>query len=354
MIRPHYQHRALTGATFVGAAWAAAALVVIALFNAETAAIGWLIGWVFWAQVVLGSLTLTMIHRLTGGRWGEIAAPVIVPAAAATPLLILLAIPLFIAIPVLYPWYQHPASIEPGVLSYYLNTPAFIIRTLVALIGWSALAIMLPRYDRWRGQLLAGVGLVFHALVIGSVSIDWFLSRQPPFTSSSFGASVAVTALVAALAWTAVVAPAPHDDPAIGDIGSLLLATILGITYIDFMALLVIWYGDLPREEAWFVARGNLPWLALGVAAFVLASLLPIFALMLSRVRNERRPLRVVGASVLVGLACYDAYLIAPPAHASTFFVGLLAIVGIGLGFVGVLMSGVTALITSREVANAS
>ena len=43
-----------------------------------------------------------MIHRLTGGRWGEIAAPVIEPAAAAVPLLVVLAIPLFIAVPILY------------------------------------------------------------------------------------------------------------------------------------------------------------------------------------------------------------------------------------------------------------
>ena len=70
-----------------------------------------------------------MIHRLTGGRWGEIAAPVIEPAAAAVPLLVVLAIPLFIAIPMLYPWPLHPASIKPDVLSYYLNAPSFIVRT---------------------------------------------------------------------------------------------------------------------------------------------------------------------------------------------------------------------------------
>ena len=352
MILPHHQRKAIGGAAFVAAAGAAVLLVVAAVFDAKGAAAGWLIGFAFWAQILAGCLALLMIHRLTGGRWGELAAPIIGPTAAAMPLLIVLAIPLFIAIPALYPWSHHPDAIKPDVLSYYLNTPGFIVRTVLALVGWTALAILLPRNAGARGRLLAALGLVFHAVVISSVSIDWYLSLEAPFTSSSFGASVAISSLVAALAWTAVLAPAPADDPAIGDLGALLLATVLGITYIDFMAVLVIWYGDLPREEAWFVARDSLPWSALAVAAFILVSLLPILALLLSRVRNARKPLRAVGLCILVGLACYDAYLIAPPSGALTLLSGLIAIVGIGLGYCGVLLSGVTALFTSREPAD--
>jgi hypothetical protein len=352
MILPHHQRKAIGGAAFVAAAGATVLLVVGAVFDVKAAAAGWLIGFTFWAQVLVGSLTLFMIHRLTGGRWGQLAAPVIAPAAAAIPLLTVLAVPLFVAIPALYPWSRHPDAIKPDVLSYYLNTPAFIVRTVLALAGWTVLAILLPRNAGPPGRLLAALGLVFHAIVISSVSIDWYLSLEAPFTSSSFGASVAISSLVAALAWTAVLAPAPIDDPAVGDLGALLLATVLGITYIDFMAVLVIWYGDLPREEAWFVARGSLPWTALAVAAFILVSLLPVLALLLSRVRNARKPLRAVGLCILTGLACYDAYLIAPPSGALALLSGLIAIVGIGLGYCGVWLSGVPALIPWREPAD--
>jgi hypothetical protein len=352
MILSRHQRKAIGGAAFVASAWLAVLLAVAAAFDARAVATGWLIGFAFWAQILVGSLTLLMIHRLTGGRWGELAAPVIAPAAAAIPLLVVIAIPLFIAIPALYPWSHHPDAIKPDVMSYYLNTPAFVVRTVLALIGWTALAILLPRNAERRGQILAALGLVFHAIVISSVSIDWYLSLEAPFTSSSFGASVAVSSLVAALAWTAVLTSAPADDPAVGDLGALLLATVLGITYIDFMAVLVIWYGDLPREEAWFVARDGLPWSALAVAAFVLASLLPTFALLLSRVRNARNPLRAVGLCILVGLACYDAYLVAPPAGALALLAGLVAILAIGLAYCGAWLSGVTVLIASREPAD--
>ena len=86
------------------------------------------------------------------------------------------------------------------------------------------------------------------------------MSLEAPFTSSSFGASVAISSLVGALALTALARADACGDPAVGDLGGLLLATILGITYIDFMAVLVIWYGDLPHEEIWFVARDRWPW----------------------------------------------------------------------------------------------
>lgn len=340
-------------AAFVGAAWAAVLLIVAALLDPKVAAAGWLIGFVFWAEVLLGALTLAMIHRLTGGRWGEIAAPVIEPAAAAVPILIILVIPVFVSIPTLYPWSHQPAAVKTDVLTYYLNVPSFVVRTMVALIGWSALAIFLPRVNGRSGQFLSGQGLVFHALLISSVSIDWYLSLEAPFTSSSFGASVAIASLVAALAWTAVMMPANADDPAIGDIGGLLLATILGITYIDFMAVLVIWYGDLPHEEIWFVERGFLPWSALALAAFLLASPLPILALLLSKVRNALGPLRVVGASVLIGIACYDAYLIAPPTGRMALITAFIAIIGIGLALLGLFAVLANTIVPSREPASA-
>jgi hypothetical protein len=344
-----YRRTAWRDAAFVAAAWTALVLIALAVFRPEATVRGWLIGFTFWAQILVGSLTLIMIHRLTSGRWGEIIAPAIQPAAAAVPLLIVFVIPIFVAIPALYPWPHRPDAIKPDVLSYYLNTPSYIGRTLVALFGWSTLALFLSRLTGRSGQLLAALGLVFHALIISSVAIDWYLSIAAPFTSSSFGASVAVSALVGALAWAALASPGTDGDPAIGDVGALLLATILGITYIDFMAVLVIWYGDIPREEIWFVDRDRLPWSALAIASFVLASLLPVLALLLSRIRNRAGPLRVVGACVLAGLACYDAYLVAPPNPGVALPAALLAIMTIGLVLIGCFAGGIDRLFSSPE-----
>jgi hypothetical protein len=323
-------------AVFVAAVPVLAGIVAWAIVDPRTAATGWLVGFVFWAQILLGSLSLMMIHRLTSGRWGEIIAPVMEPAVRAVPWLFLLVIPLFLAIPVLYPWARHSPLVKPDVLSLYLNQPAFMVRSSLALAGWSAFAIVLARGGASRAQVLtAALGLLFHAVAISSVSIDWYLSLEAPFTSSSFGASIAVCSLVAALAWAAVWMPVRETDPAIGDVGALLLATVLGLTYIDFMAVLVIWYGDLPREEVWFVTRDRLPWTAMAACAFALGAVFPILALIQSRFRNHRRPLRAVGVVTLIGIAVYDGYLIAPRSGALALVTSSLAWCGIGLVLMG-------------------
>src|ERR1700761_6486482 len=93
---------------FVGAAVALAGVAGCAFIVPRAAAAGWLVAFVFAAQILVGSLSLLMIHKLTSGGWGEIIAPVAVPATMAIPLLFLVAVPVFVAIPALYSWALHP------------------------------------------------------------------------------------------------------------------------------------------------------------------------------------------------------------------------------------------------------
>ena len=313
------------------AALATAALIVLAVLAPRLAAAGWLIGFLFWSQVPIGSLLLSMIHALTGGRWGWITRPVLVPATLAVPWLFVAIVPVFIAIPALYPWVHGSGTIKPDVAAHYLNLPFFIARSVIALAIWSVLSVLIQRASGRRALLIAGVGMLLYGVTISSIAIDWFLALEPPFVSSSFGASVGIMQLITAMAWAALLAPEPADDPAVGDIGGLLLAFVLGITYVDFMALLVIWYGDLPDKTLWFVVRDHFPWSALAGAWFVLGSVAPILSLMLARVRHSRFGVRVVSASVLAGSLLYTAYLIAPPFGAAALIPAALATLVIGI-----------------------
>jgi hypothetical protein len=324
------RERRRIGGMLVVAALAGAGLIVLTIVAPKQAAAGWLIGFLFWSQIPIGCLVLSMIHTLTGGRWGLILRPVLVPATAALPWLFIAIIPVFIAIPVLYPWTQPIAAVKPDVAAHYLNTPFFIARSVIALAIWSALAILIPRAQVTGGLLTAGIGLALYGITVSSVAIDWFLSLEPPFVSSSFGASVGVMQLITATAWAALLAPEPEGAPVVSDIGGLLLAFVLGITYLDFMALLVVWYGDLPSKTFWFVERDHLPWSAIAVFWFLLGSIAPILALLLSRVRRSRAALRTVSASVLVGSLLYTAYLIAPPFGVTSLIAAVLAVIVIG------------------------
>ena len=303
----------------------------------QAAAAGWLAAFTFWSAIPIGCLLVLMIHRLTGGRWGDSLRPALAPAAAQVPLLFVLAVPVLVSIGILYPW-SHGEGAKPDVLAGYLNVPLFLIRTVVALAGWSALAIVLPRLRRLAGQLAAALGLVFHGVIISLVAVDWMLSLAPPFISSSFGASVAICS--SPPRWHSRRWPRRNGRTIRrrGDLGGLLLTSVLGLTYVDFMALLVVWYGDLPAKVSWFVARTELPWSALAAAAFLFGALIPILALLSSRVRNARSPLRIVGLSVLAGLAFYQAYLVIPRFGALALIPTLLAFTTIGLLLAGLAL----------------
>ncbi len=308
---------------------AGAALIVIGIFWPPYAAGGWLIAFVFVSAIPLGSLQLLFIYRLTGGVWGEALRPFLQPVAACIPLLALLFVPVLIALPTLFPWVAGSAHVKPDVGGYYLNTGAFIGRAVFAFIFWGVLALALPRIGGRLGTLLAAVSFIIYAIVMSLLAVDWILSVEPAFISTSFGASICITQILAAIAFAAVAAPL-DDEQAVRDLAGLMLAVVLGLTYIDFMAYLVFWYGDVPDKISWFLPRTRGPWMWLAVIAFAFTSLGPVLALLLERVRGSRVMLRGVGASILIGLAAYIAYLLAPAYSAWTLGTAVLA--GLALG----------------------
>lgn len=304
------------------------ALIAIAVTAPRVAAAGWLIAFVFLSAIPLGSLAWLLIHRLTGGHWGDALAPILSTAATATPLLAVAFIPVVIALPLLYPWAASAQDIPPGVRAFYLNVPLYLLRSAIAFIGWSVLVLLLPRVRGPATPLLASVGLLFHVVMIGLLSTDWILSTEPVFMSSSFGATIAVTQLLASLCFAALAAP-DFGRRTARDLGGLLLAVTLGITYINFMAVLVMWYGDLPEKVSWFVLRIREPWLSIAIGCFVFGALIPVAALLLGRVRESHAALRWVAVSSLAGFSLFDAWLLAPDYGTGALGAAVLSIVAL-------------------------
>ena len=295
----------------------------------RAAAGGWLTAFLFGSGVPLGCLLLIMIHTLTGGRWGQRFAVPFAVTAAGVPLMALLVVPILAALPGIYPW-VYGGGVHPDVAGWYLNLPFFVARTAIAFCGWSLIAFVLPRLGGAAAMIFAGAGLAFHGLMMSLIGYDWVLSLQPGFESTSFGATLCFVQIASALCWTILVTPARYDDPGFADLGGLLLATLLGITYINFMAVLVIWYGNLPERVAWFVARDHWPWSLIAVLAFLLGAVVPILALLLGRLRSDPRALRPIAAVTLCGLALYDAYLIVPVFGVLALAAALVALIAIG------------------------
>src|SRR5207302_9669007 len=158
------------------------------------------------------------------------------PAAAAVPLMALLLVPVFVALPAIYPWIHDASGLLPSVAKIYLNAPSYIARSVIAFCGWTVLAVIVVRRSGPTSTLLSALGLVFYGIFIRMVPVDWVLSVEHPFISESFGASIAITQLISALAWAAVLAPIADRVPVVRDLAGLLLAMALALVFVDFMA----------------------------------------------------------------------------------------------------------------------
>ena len=116
---------------------------------------------------------------------------------------------------------------------------------------------------------------------------------------------------MAGLAACALFAPSVDDRQARGDVGGFLLAASLGVFYFGLMSYIVNWYGNLPDQAEWYLDRGG-RWLFVVLAAVLFGAALPIVSLLYGSVRNNGRPLRLVGASALLGVALHNLWLFAP------------------------------------------
>ncbi|MDE3748924.1 MULTISPECIES: hypothetical protein [Methylobacterium] len=290
---------------------------------------GWLVAWLVWSAVPVGSLVLMLIHGVTGGRWGEALAPALRPAAALVPLAGLAFLGVALGLPALYPWAAEAGRVKPDVARLYLDPALFDLRAALALAGWSALALL---YLAGRcGPLVAALGLSFYGLTISLVAVDWILSVEPHFTSSAFAAGIALHQILAALAWAAVASPPGLDEARAADLAGLILASLLGVLYLGLMSYIVAWYGDLPAKAAWYLKRGTGAWVAVLAAAVALGGILPFAALLFARLRRSAAALRVVGLLVLVGIALHLAWYVLPAYGADAGLAALFAVPGLAL-----------------------
>src|SRR5687767_455888 len=62
----------------------------------------YLLGYIYWLGLALGSLGMVMLHNCVGGRWGVLIRQFVESGMRTLPLMALLVVPILFGIPVLY------------------------------------------------------------------------------------------------------------------------------------------------------------------------------------------------------------------------------------------------------------
>jgi hypothetical protein len=316
----------------------------------------YLIGYLFWTGVAVGSLALLMLQHLTGGGWGLVIRRPLEAATRTLPLMLLLFAPILLGAKQIYPWTNHEEMAKNAVLAEktanYLNLPFFTLRAVVIFAIWLLLAFFLNKWSSEQdrsaeGQatkkmrMLSGPGMVLFVFTVTAASIDWSMSLDPEWSSTIYGflfvAAWSLSALafvIATLAMLSKQQPMSHVVAPLHfhDLGKLLLALVMLWAYFAFSQFLIIWSGNLPEEISWYLPRMRGAWGAIALAVIVLHFALP-FLFLLSR-SLKRNPHRLVLVAVMILLMRYVdlIWLVEPNFQGGRFRVLLDVLAWIGFG----------------------
>ena len=110
----------------------------------------YLMSYLLWLGIPLGSLSLLMIHHMTGGYWGWATRHIFESSTRTLPLLIVLVIPIIVGIPHLYLWSNSAEVAKSAVMrakAPYLNPTWFIARMVIYFVIWIAMMYLLNRHQ---------------------------------------------------------------------------------------------------------------------------------------------------------------------------------------------------------------
>src|SRR2546429_1270885 len=101
----------------------------------------YLVGFIFWIGITIGSLALLLLQHLTGGTWGLVIRRVLEASTRTLPLMLILFIPIIFGLKQIYPW-TNAAFPALQQKAHYLNPSFFTIRAAIYFAFWSLLALL--------------------------------------------------------------------------------------------------------------------------------------------------------------------------------------------------------------------
>ena len=328
--------------------------ILLALKSPDQFYRAYLLGFMAWLGVALGSMAILMIRHLTGGGWGMVIRRILGAAMRTVPLLALLFIPVILGIKRLYIWAQPLENVADkhlhdhlvDITRTYLTTNGFIVRAIFYFAIWNLLSFLLSHWSKQtdatgapdntqKFKAVAGPGLILYGFTISFAAIDWVMSLDPSWISTIFGLVILIGEVLSAMCFAVVVERIlfnykPMSEMLkpdfVHDHGKWMLTFIMVWAYFNYSQWLIIWAGNLRAEITYYMRRLNGGWGYVGLFIVIFHFAVP-FGILLSRPfkRNIRK---LVWLAVWLMLMRYlDLFWIIEPNFSKTFNVTVADIV---------------------------
>lgn len=312
--------------------------------NPEQGLRSWLLGFIFWGGIGLGSLGVLMLQYLTGGAWGVVIRRTLEAATRTLPLIILLFIPIALGVYYgkFYEWTHLPAD-DPIMVhrGIYMTAWFWILRSAIyfSLFGvmtyllnkWSAKQDTTTTVEESRLVLelasrFSGPTLVIYALVVTFAVVDWMLMLDAHWFSTIWGllfvAGWALSCFCFCVTILAFLSDKAPMDGVVGkrhfhDLGKLMLALTMVWAYFNFSQFLIIWAGNLPEETGWWLTRMKGGWGYVGVGLIAFHFAFPFLVLLQQDFKRRARWIAMLAIFILLMRVVDMFYLIGPSNYIS-------------------------------------
>ncbi|HET7321241.1 MAG TPA: hypothetical protein VFI96_02020, partial [Longimicrobiaceae bacterium] len=284
-----------------------------------------LFNWLFWSSVSLGMVLFAAALQMSNADWAWSVRRFALGGGTFLPISFVL----FLI--VLFGGYEHLFSNWLGKTSdpilfkkiAWLNWPGVAVRdifVILVLYGLS-MAYMYYRvrpdvygvkstehrsfYDRitsgFRGveeeakdchkisMRMAPVLAILYGLLWGIISVDLAMSIQPHFYSTmfppafiwtGFDGGVVLTAIMVAVFYRRMRLESFVTERQFHDLGMLVFAFSVFWMYLNWGQYIVIWYGQLPFEQIFFIKRFEAPYGPIASAVVIFIFVLPFLGLL--------------------------------------------------------------------------
>lgn len=305
--------------------------------NVEQGLRSWLLGFIFWGGIAIGSLGLLMLQYLTGGAWGVVSRRIFEAGSKTLLLVALLFLPIMIGVRSLYEFTHLPADDHVMVhRGWYMDWRWWIARTVVYFVLLGIMTYLLNKWseqqDRSEGVAAAngllarasrfsGPTMVVYALVVTFAVVDWVMILDPHWFSTIFGLLFVIGWALSCLSFTIALLASLYDKAPLNrvlgkrhfhDLGKLMLAMVMVWAYFNFSQFLIIWSGNIPEETTWYIRRMHGGWGVIGVALVILHFAFPFLVLLMQDFKRKARMLAILALFILT-MRIFDIYYLIGP-----------------------------------------
>ena len=331
--------------------------------------LSYLVAWVFWLSLPIGSMALIGIHYVTGASWGTLWRRLLEAATRTLPLLVLLFIPiafsLFSEKTSPYPWVKPPADLAHGSLAAaeelqhkfddWLNKSFFLVRMALYFGIWLTLIWLINSWSvkgerdndaaaRKKSENLSGPMIMLFAIIGMFASTDLVMSLELHWASTMFPLIYSINQLLTCITFCVALFMFLSTKPPISDVmrpkfqidmGTILLALTMVWSYMTFCQFMLIWAANLPEEIPFYLKRirGGWQYVAICLALFHFAC--PFLLLLFRDVKLHKKRLQAVAIGIMTMCALDVIWWIEPAYARESAFPWFLimdfgAIAGIG------------------------